>query len=187
MPVSEAKCDTNEGDGHADNFAGGGLLEAEEDGEEKRVDGRHADDDGRMRDRSAAEANGETELIDEDAEEAHVDKRPNVTGGDGLAAGAEGFGERGNAPSDGIKQKHEEAGENETESGESERVHVMQSDFAEEEIERPNDEEEGNGGGEDGARGRAANGGVYAHERYQISEIGYREALRWVCRLGRKF
>jgi len=148
MPVSEAKCDTNEGDGHADNFAGGGLLEAEEDGEEKRVDGRHADDDGRMRDRSAAEANGETELIDEDAEEA---------------------------------------GENETESGESERVHVMQSDFAEEEIERPNDDEEGNGGGEDGARGRAANGGVYAHERYQISEIGYREALRWVCRLGRKF
>ena len=70
--------DTGEGNGHAERFVPGDFFEAKEDGESERVDGRHANDDGGVRDVGVTQAEGEEELIDGNAEEAEVGEGPEI-------------------------------------------------------------------------------------------------------------
>ena len=52
-----------EGYGHAEGFAPGEFFEAEEDGEDKGVDGAHAEDDGRVGDAGVTKTYREAHLI----------------------------------------------------------------------------------------------------------------------------
>jgi hypothetical protein len=55
-----------------------GTFEAKQSGEDKGVDGAHADDDG-VGDRGVAKTDGEAHLVEGDTEEAEIEKRPKVT------------------------------------------------------------------------------------------------------------
>ena len=70
--------DAEEGDSHAEDFAERGGFEAKEDSEDRGVDGAHANDDGGVGDGGEAEAEGEADLVDGDAEETEVEENSEV-------------------------------------------------------------------------------------------------------------
>jgi len=117
-----------------------------------------------MDDRGVAQANGEAELVHGDAEETQIEKDPEIMAGPAGAAGTGGFGKGGQTKADEIDEDHEDAGEDETERGEGERLDVAERDFGGEEIEGPDGDEEGDGGREYTAAGGLATAGVKAHE-----------------------
>ena len=159
--------DAGEGDGHAGGFAPGELFETKENGEGERVDGREADDDGGVGDAGVAEAEGETELIDADAEEAEVGEDPvimkkwpfglaqakRVTSGEwrdnrrcfcgGMGQGGRAFAEDGEAGAERGDEDHEEARGNNAEGSEGERGEIADTDFDDEKIEGPDGNDEG--------------------------------------------
>ena len=69
--------DAEEGDGHAEDFAERGGFEAKEDSEDQGVDGAHANDVA-VGEEGEAEAEGEADLVDGDAEETEVKENSEV-------------------------------------------------------------------------------------------------------------
>jgi recombinational DNA repair protein RecT len=87
-------------DGHANGFPPRGDFQPQQYREDQRVDGPHADDDGRMADRSVVQANRETHLIHSDAKEAQVKEDPEIAQRKPFAAGLSRFGKCGQAGTD---------------------------------------------------------------------------------------
>jgi hypothetical protein len=75
----ESQCDTRE-------FAPGRFLDAKNHGERQRVDRRHANDHGAMAYGRVIEAERETHLIDDNAEESEIEKSPEITRSESTSA-----------------------------------------------------------------------------------------------------
>jgi len=99
-------------------------------GENEGVDWAHANDDGGMADRRVAQADGEAELVDGDADEGEIEEVPVVVESAFLFVSGERFGKHGHTAADGIEEEDENAGEDETEGSKGESGHVAESDFA---------------------------------------------------------
>ncbi len=157
--------DSGKRDGHAHRFAPGGLFESKQDSEGECIDGRHADDDGRVSNVGVAKAKGETELVEGDAEQAKVGEGPVIaknwrgTRGEGRIR----FAKHGEPAAKGSNGQHKKTGGYDAERREGQCGEMAKTDFDDEEIDGPDGHEECDGDGNGGARGGAAVGGFYEH------------------------
>lgn len=118
-----------------------------------------------MRDGGVAQPYREANLVDRNAKEAEIEKRPEVfEGSPSLLERARGFGKNGQTTADGKEQDEEDGSEDYAEGGKREWRPVAKGNFADDKIDGPDGHQHKNREVNGGTTGRSAVRRVYAHE-----------------------
>jgi hypothetical protein len=154
---------TGERNGHAGGFAPCGLLQTKEYGEDQCVDWAHAHDDGRVRDVGVMQASGEANLVDDETEKTEIGEGPVIAPGEAGTGDASLFLKDGQAAADRDEQDHEDGGDDNAQGTKGESRDVAESDFANEEVDGPDQHQRSDGNGDDGGAGGETAVVVYTH------------------------